>query len=643
MKYNRKERTIKMKKIFLSVLSMLILAAFTSCSQNTGEISGEGAEAGGALYNDIAGAEGDKMDFAEDAEAPEVPIIEGAYDAAEGGFGVGGIADDGIEADGIADEKIGNGSGITAAAGTLTAGEWVDNDHYTFWQDLYQNDGSNWETYRKLWDRAYSSRIFVTVTAGGKPLENDTVILTNSEGKTLWTAKTDNEGKAYLFCSPSELSSGDLTVKSAFGIEAEEKVRSDNSGKYTAALETGTDVDRKKSLDLALIVDTTGSMSDELNYLQKELESVISRAAKENGNIPIRLSLIFYRDDGDEYVVRDFDFTDNISEAIKNLNEQMSDGGGDTPEKVNAALDTAVNKLSWEEDSTKLAFIILDAPPHSDDADAVKDMNALTESAAAKGIRLIPILASGGDKETEFLMRDFALKTGGSYLFLTDDSGVSSGQHIEPTIGDYTVEKLNDLMVKVINRYLKNNSAPAKYTDETVETKKPETQPTEPVYENTSEVTAEIPSVSTALPAVVTGITDIPEITDKTPETKVFESEPPAASEGVTMTLIGGDLTDALDLEIVNNTENEYSYGLYFDLERFKDGRWTKVERTEDMIVIDIAVILGAHSSQTFNAPIKPYFGDLPDGEYRIVLNLFSETGEKVTLYGDFGLDILSD
>lgn len=625
-----------MKKIFLSVLSMLILAAFTSCSQNIESSSG-GAAAGEGLYNEIAGEAGDRKDFAGDAAAPEDPVIgeaDGAYDMAEGGFAADGISDDIIE----------EGNWIPAAAGTLTAGEWVDNDHYTFWQGLYQNDGSNWETYRKRWNRTYSSRVFVTVTAGGKPLENDTVILTNSEGKTLWTAKTDNEGKAYLFCSASELSDGDLTVKSAFGGEA--KVSSDNSGnlgKYTAAIETGADADRKKSLDLALIVDTTGSMSDELNYLQKELESVINRAAKENGNIPIRLSLIFYRDDGDEYVVRDFDFTDNISEAIKNLNEQMSDGGGDTPEKVNAALDTAVNKLSWEEDSTKLAFIILDAPPHSDDADAVKDMNALTESAAAKGIRLIPILASGGDKETEFLMRDFALKTGGSYLFLTDDSGVSAGQHIEPTVGDYTVEKLNDLMVKVINRYLKNFSAPAAYKDETVETKKTEAQPTEPVYENTSEVTAEIPSVSTALPAVVTGITDIPEITDKTPETKVFESEPPAASEGVTMTLIGGDLTDALDLEIVNNTENEYSYGLYFDLERFKDGRWTKVERTEDMIVIDIAVILGAHSSQTFNAPIKPYFGDLPDGEYRIALNLFSETGEKVTLYGDFGLDILSD
>ena len=82
-----------------------------------------------------------------------------------------------------------------------------------------------------------------------------------------------------------------------------------------------------------------------------------------------------------------------------------------------------------------MLFIILDAPPHSDDSNAVDEMNELTVQAAEKGIRIIPVLASGGDKEAEYLMRDMAMKTGGTYLFLTDDSGVSAGDHIQPTIG----------------------------------------------------------------------------------------------------------------------------------------------------------------------------------------------------------------
>lgn len=589
------ERKNKMKKIFLSVLSLLILAAFTSCSQNM-ESASNGAAKGDVFLGEPAGgaeyageAEGGKYEIAGDAALPDIApegfdgMDDAAYDVGGDDY-IGGFADDG---------DLNNTNGIAATAGTLTAGEWVDNDHYTFWQILYQKDESGWETYRKLWDRSYSSRIFVTVTAKGKPVENDTVTLVNGKGRTLWTAKTDNEGKAYLFCSPSELADGDLTVKSVLGSEA--KVDPENN---TAAFnyEEGS-VNNRKSLDLSLIVDTTGSMSDELRYLQKELESVINRAAKDNGNIPVRLSVSFYRDDGDEYVVRDFDFTDNISEAISNLNAQSSDGGGDTPEKVNAALDTAINKLSWEESSTKLAFIILDAPPHSDDEKAVKDMNILTEQAAAKGIRLIPILASGGDKETEFLMRDFALKTGGSYLFLTDDSGVSAGQHIEPTVGDYTVEKLNDLMVKVIDRYLKNYDNTADLKDETVETKAPETEP---------------PQMN--------------------------------AADGVTMKLAGGaPIEGSLDFEITNNTDNQYMYSYYFDLEQFKDGQWTKVEPSEDIAVIDVEEMLEAHSTNIYNVPLKACYGELPSGEYRVALNIISHTGEIVTVYGEFGVSVIID
>ena len=40
--------------------------------------------------------------------------------------------------------------------------------------------------------------------------------------------------------------------------------------------------------------------------------------------------------------------------------------------------------------------------------------------------------------------------TGGSYLFLTDDSGIGN-PHLEPTIGDYDVELLRDLLVRLID------------------------------------------------------------------------------------------------------------------------------------------------------------------------------------------------
>jgi hypothetical protein len=51
-------------------------------------------------------------------------------------------------------------------------------------------------------------------------------------------------------------------------------------------------------------------------------------------------------------------------------------------------------------------------------------------------------------------MRTFALATNGTYLFLTDDSGVGNA-HIKPTTDTYEVEKLNDAVVRIVKQYTK--------------------------------------------------------------------------------------------------------------------------------------------------------------------------------------------
>ena len=201
-----------------------------------------------------------------------------------------------------------------------------------------------------------------------------------------------------------------------------------------------------------LMVDTTGSMSDELMYLQEELRDMVERISDDNANLPIRVSVNFYRDEGDEYIVRSYPFTFEIDNAVDSIMDQQAMGGGDTPEAVHTALHAAINEHDWDEHAVKLMFLVLDAPPH-EDAQIVDETNKLTAMAAAQGIRIIPVASSGIDKATEYLLRTMAFTTGGTYTFLTDDSGIG-GSHIEPTIGDYQVEKLNDMMVRIVNEYL---------------------------------------------------------------------------------------------------------------------------------------------------------------------------------------------
>ncbi|PKD20726.1 hypothetical protein APR41_13730 [Salegentibacter salinarum] len=100
---------------------------------------------------------------------------------------------------------------------------------------------------------------------------------------------------------------------------------------------------------------------------------------------------------------------------------------------------------------TRLAFLILDAPPHHNQQ-VISDIQNSVKKSAEKGIKFIPVTASGIDKETEFLMRYFSMATNSTYVFITNHSGIGN-DHIEPSIGEYKVELLNELLIRLITEY----------------------------------------------------------------------------------------------------------------------------------------------------------------------------------------------
>jgi hypothetical protein len=120
---------------------------------------------------------------------------------------------------------------------------------------------------------------------------------------------------------------------------------------------------------------------------------------------------------------------------------------------VHTALKKAINDLQWSTTATsRIIFLVLDAPPHYD-TQVVSEIQSQVMLAALKGIKIIPVVASGIDKETEFLMRFISIATNGTYVFITNDSGIGN-EHLEPTVGEYEVERLNDLITRLINKYL---------------------------------------------------------------------------------------------------------------------------------------------------------------------------------------------
>ena len=201
-----------------------------------------------------------------------------------------------------------------------------------------------------------------------------------------------------------------------------------------------------RALDLALVIDATGSMGDELEYLKVELRGIVGEIAAAYPNVDQRWALVVYRDKGDAYVSRTFDFVGRLGAFERDLGAQSADGGGDYPEAMDRALEDAA-ALSWRGDAAaRVLFLVADAPPHPEAID--RTLGAVSEL-RGRGVAVYPVAASGVAEEAELVMRAAALTTGGQYLFLTDDSGVGAS-HAEPHIPCYDVESLRDSMIRMV-------------------------------------------------------------------------------------------------------------------------------------------------------------------------------------------------
>ncbi len=153
-----------------------------------------------------------------------------------------------------------------------------------------------------------------------------------------------------------------------------------------------------------------------------------------------------YRDKNDQYISRKFDFTSSLNEFLKNLKAQRANGGGDTPEAMHTALNDAT-ELSWRGEKTaRVLFLLADAPPHNQDINATF---TAVKTLKTEGVKLFPVASSDTNKTAEYVMRTSAFMTLGHYLFLTDDSGVG-GKHAKPSARSYYVQRLNQLIIRMI-------------------------------------------------------------------------------------------------------------------------------------------------------------------------------------------------
>lgn len=342
-----------------------------------------------------------------------------------------------------------------AGPGILTAGELNDFRKWDFWQDITENE---LKKYKKEWNIAPVGRYVVQLCdASKRPLIDATAHL-RKDGETVWSARTDNTGKAELWDNffADSLDDGDCDILVRYDgvshVIEDATIFRDGINYY----EFPTTSQNPDNVDILFAVDATASMNDEIDFLKEELNDIIGKVKEEQEALNFNIGSVFYRDHGDEYLVRESRFSQDINQTISFIKEQDSDGGGDYEEAVEEALNAAVNNFSWSDKAVaRIMFLVLDAPPHNN-PEILEKLQKYTKKAAKLGVRIIPIACSGIRKNTEFFARSLALATNGTYVFLTDHSGVGN-KHIEPTADEYDVESLNALLIRVIGQFVYMN------------------------------------------------------------------------------------------------------------------------------------------------------------------------------------------
>lgn len=138
-------------------------------------------------------------------------------------------------------------------------------------------------------------------------------------------------------------------------------------------------------LDVVFVLDTTGSMSRELGEVQQRVRQLAAALSSSRSGELLRFGVVAFRDRGDVYVTRHQDLTSDIDATEWFLASLRADGGGDGPEAVVAAVETALWSMAWNTAAgvERQVFLVGDAPPHLDYSDdpPVEDLIAEAQRA----------------------------------------------------------------------------------------------------------------------------------------------------------------------------------------------------------------------------------------------------------------------
>ncbi len=231
-----------------------------------------------------------------------------------------------------------------------------------------------------------------------------------------------------------------------------------------------------KYVNIALVVDTTGSMAGDIKTVKENLSAFVKEIAA-SGAIP-RIALIEYKDiqcDGDDSTVvhKTPDYSvwyDDTDQMIAEIAELDAYGGGDSPESLVDALGYVTNDsvMTFNRYAAKFAFVLTDAAYNNANRWGYKDMNDAIAQLSAKGIQTTVVThkdyyADTWDEVTDGYIigdgsgllslsdvyADLTSKTGGTIIDMSEDFEKDLSTYAKSIIAATASTEVDDSYVPV--------------------------------------------------------------------------------------------------------------------------------------------------------------------------------------------------
>lgn len=171
-------------------------------------------------------------------------------------------------------------------------------------------------------------------------------------------------------------------------------------------------------LDLVIVMDTTGSMRQEIADIRANLLGLVGILRRLSPSLHI--GFVAYRDVGEDYVTKQFPLSpmtegnlDRLQDFVNRLGAQ---GGGDDPENVREGLSQAL-AMPWRRDVQARILVIGDAQAHLRDVDGVmRAAQRFRDGGSARAEHQLSAIFTGSSRVGRDFFKALAASGGGEFI-----------------------------------------------------------------------------------------------------------------------------------------------------------------------------------------------------------------------------------